>query len=38
MYRGTNRKQRNYFRTIISMYDIECIKIAFVIMIVPFLN
>lgn len=38
MYRGTNRKQKNYFRTIISLYDIVCIKIAFVIMIVPFLN
>ena len=38
MYRGTNRKQKNYFRTIISLCDIVCIKIAFVIMTVPFLD
>lgn len=33
-----DRKQDYAFRTINSLYDIVCIKIAFVIMIVPFLN
>lgn len=36
MYRGI---EQNYpQRTIHALYDIVCIKIAFVILIVPFLN
>jgi len=33
-----DRKRDYAFRTIISLYDIVCIKYTFVIMIVPFLN
>jgi len=28
----------NHFRTIISLYDIVCVKVVYVIMIVPFLG
>jgi len=38
MYRGTEQKTKNYVRTIISLYDIVCIKNVFFIMIVPFLK
>jgi len=33
-----DRKQNYIFGTIHSLYDIVCIEITFVIMIVPFLN
>ena len=37
MYRDITENKKNYFRTINSLYDIVCMQLTIVIMIVPFL-